>query len=1012
MPILEIVKEGGQRFRSQVLGDRMTIGRSRTCGLAIRDASVSKSHAVIDRRPDGSYFLSDLGSTNGIRINGRQVPGEALQDGTSFVIGRYTLTFRPDKTPPAGGGAAGVAGAAGAEGKDAPPPLTQMILGSLDDRPGHADPGDDTLTDGTRVSGAGGLTVRLGPPSAAPRPADMKPGTPPAATSPPPAPASTSAPSNGGATSPGPITTSAPVHAPATAPAAAAAPGSAMVVQITTSLPCTEIVAPGGAASSTSDSKPGARAVATAAPAATGASAGASLLPSPATTVMASVAAAVATPAHAPSAPDSRVADAPRRPGSGPHTPTHGSPRLARAAAARTAGHSTGGSDSAVAAVAAPPARRTEHAPDASPSDPGAAAPAKPPSSGAHTPHAGSPRLSRAAARAAVAPSAASAKAPPSAMRLVLFGLGAGMLLMGVVVAAVLSTMRAKGPVAEHAAGKAAASAEPPTAGYTDAPLSAPAAASTNPTTAPPSTQPAGASTVPAAAAAVPVANAAPQAVPPPVAAPAAAAVPASKPADDVHTIRLRSGQVLKAKILKRTAAALEVVDMANGADGSPATHAIEDVEKIDAERVTPDWKAIFNERLAALGESPEAAACVELAQWAEKHRLGPQRDQAYQLALKTEPDNALARAARGDVRVGGQWMSREEAKRQNLLDAQGNPVQTIEGRRAVRRFYVDLLGRSPSEDEFKAAAGATQDELVGKLVHSVEHFETWYEEQLFYFLLIDNFRPATENLTSIPERLANAEITVRDAIHEIVICQYFNHRNPGNDTYVTVILEQLLGMVVQDRKELLERGKKMYDGYANELFGKKGASQADFVDIVVEQEAFAESFLKRCHVARLGRPPSKEVLTASVARFVKDPASFPDIEKTWILSKGYVDAMSKLKLKDDPMFIRSLYMDLLGRRPSYQEFRSMRNALLAMSDSGPIRSVLAKVIVDSDKVKVPDKAGLDLVPWLEAQYGKYLCRRPTEDEVRIFQEVLSAKGTTTKTLLLAILTSQEYQYY
>ncbi|MBI5366762.1 MAG: hypothetical protein HZA54_06975, partial [Planctomycetes bacterium] len=361
---------------------------------------------------------------------------------------------------------------------------------------------------------------------------------------------------------------------------------------------------------------------------------------------------------------------------------------------------------------------------------------------------------------------------------------------------------------------------------------------------------------------------------------------------------------------------------------------------------------------------------------------------------------------------VGGRWLTRDEAAEQGLLDARGNPLQTADTRRATRRYYMDLLGRAPSDAEYAAAAGMTADELLGQLVRSADHYETWYEDQLFFFLLLDNFRPATENLTAIPERLANGEITVRDAIHEIVISQYFNARNPGNDTYVTVILEQLLGIVVQDRKEVLERGKKMYDGYPNEIFSQKGANQSDLVYIVLQQGEFAELFLKRCYTSLLGRAPAKDALAAAALRFAKEPESFPEIEKGWLLSPEYQDGLAKPKTKNDHMFIRSLYMDLLSRKPSYQEFRSMRNALLALSDSGPIRSVLTKVIVDSEKVAAPEKEKLELAPWLKANYVRYLCREPSAEELDLFAQVLAGKGATPKTLLLAILTSKEYQSY
>src|SRR5262245_16609640 len=129
-----------------------------------------------------------------------------------------------------------------------------------------------------------------------------------------------------------------------------------------------------------------------------------------------------------------------------------------------------------------------------------------------------------------------------------------------------------------------------------------------------------------------------------------------------------------------------------------------------------------------------------------------------------------------------------------------------------VRRMYVDLGGRPPLRSELAEGLRLSTEELATKLVTSLEHHALWYEDELFYFLLLDDFRPADERLQAIPKRLQSGEMSVRDGIGEIVRSQWFTARNPGNDTYVTVLLEQLLGIVVQKEPGLLEAGKKMYD--------------------------------------------------------------------------------------------------------------------------------------------------------------------------------------------------------
>lgn len=83
-----------------------TIGRSRSCGVTLdNDFMASREHACIraELTPEGrrTYFLTDLTSTNGTRLNGRQVdPGQEtpLSDGDKIGVGEHTLTFSTTET--------------------------------------------------------------------------------------------------------------------------------------------------------------------------------------------------------------------------------------------------------------------------------------------------------------------------------------------------------------------------------------------------------------------------------------------------------------------------------------------------------------------------------------------------------------------------------------------------------------------------------------------------------------------------------------------------------------------------------------------------------------------------------------------------------------------------------------------------------------------------------------------------------------------------------------------------
>jgi hypothetical protein len=71
----------------------VTLGRSRQCDVVLDDANVSRQHAEIRPR-GGSWVLTDLGSTNGSRLNGRPVEGpEVVRSGDEIELGATALRF-------------------------------------------------------------------------------------------------------------------------------------------------------------------------------------------------------------------------------------------------------------------------------------------------------------------------------------------------------------------------------------------------------------------------------------------------------------------------------------------------------------------------------------------------------------------------------------------------------------------------------------------------------------------------------------------------------------------------------------------------------------------------------------------------------------------------------------------------------------------------------------------------------------------------------------------------------
>jgi hypothetical protein len=81
---------GGERH--EIAKPVVLLGRSQDCDIQLADPNVSRRHAEL-RRENGAYRIVDLGSTNGIEVNGRRLRQATLEDGDTIVLGSTEVVF-------------------------------------------------------------------------------------------------------------------------------------------------------------------------------------------------------------------------------------------------------------------------------------------------------------------------------------------------------------------------------------------------------------------------------------------------------------------------------------------------------------------------------------------------------------------------------------------------------------------------------------------------------------------------------------------------------------------------------------------------------------------------------------------------------------------------------------------------------------------------------------------------------------------------------------------------------
>lgn len=99
MACIVFTLEDGSTITSPLDVDLITIGRAPDSIVQLACPSVSSHHATIKARADG-YYVQDLGSRNGTRLNGAEIEEALLNDGDRLAVGDIQGVFYASDEPP------------------------------------------------------------------------------------------------------------------------------------------------------------------------------------------------------------------------------------------------------------------------------------------------------------------------------------------------------------------------------------------------------------------------------------------------------------------------------------------------------------------------------------------------------------------------------------------------------------------------------------------------------------------------------------------------------------------------------------------------------------------------------------------------------------------------------------------------------------------------------------------------------------------------------------------------
>jgi FhaA, N-terminal domain/FHA domain len=91
-PVREVVTLTVAGRTHEITKPSVVLGRSREADVRVADVNVSRKHAEL-RQEGAGYWIVDLGSTNGLEVNGKRTDRSRVRDGDRITMGSTEIVF-------------------------------------------------------------------------------------------------------------------------------------------------------------------------------------------------------------------------------------------------------------------------------------------------------------------------------------------------------------------------------------------------------------------------------------------------------------------------------------------------------------------------------------------------------------------------------------------------------------------------------------------------------------------------------------------------------------------------------------------------------------------------------------------------------------------------------------------------------------------------------------------------------------------------------------------------------
>lgn len=418
------------------------------------------------------------------------------------------------------------------------------------------------------------------------------------------------------------------------------------------------------------------------------------------------------------------------------------------------------------------------------------------------------------------------------------------------------------------------------------------------------------------------------------------------------------------------------------------------DRDRDDMERLTYWWTLVAH---------PPDSRIALTQRRASRFVLKPDVPGSYVVSLRVGDGKVVSAPRRLVIEV----FERPEVKRKQAGGISGLERLEVRDLRRIRRVYLDVFGRPPTPAEAIAETRGGLDGLFATLAVRSEYGTAWYEELTARYGLLDAFRPRSQAARSLALRIPSEVLTPPQVHGALLTDPAFLERHPPGRALAHVIARKVFG-----------RAPSASELEAHARLARGEAAQFEEVGEVSDPAAWVAALVRtsRFRAATIERRLERFLLSGDLARRMRAATeAATEGGAAWraflvkvFSSRSYLDR-SQLRPKEDVTYVRSLFFDLLERRPTERELASTLHAVQQMPGRSAPLAMLARILIESGEVPLPLLVDIaDGPAWIRDRFLRYLGRPPSESELADYKNALK-ETLSPELVVLALVTTPEY---